>query len=439
MSKLKTNTIRHVDGSNDNITLDSSQNVTVEGNLTVDGTSTLTGNVTASGQLKADALRHTGASSDAVTLASDGTCTAKITNNLSNRNLIINGAMQVAQRGSDDTSDVQGYTTVDRWTIAWGGANNVIDRHQQQLSSSDTGPWAKGFRHSLKLVNGDQSSADAGDFVQIVQSLEAQDIANSGWDYTSASSYITYSFWVKSSKAQNFYGSIESVDGTSKRYIFETGTLTANTWTKVTKTIPGVSGLQFDLNADRGLTIYLFPFVGTSMTASNTLNTWANSTGTNYANNTSSDWWLDNDATFEITGVQLEVGDVATDFEHRSYGDELLRCMRYCQRYDTGGDTWVYFAQGNTDNDNETFPLLKEFMIPMRVKPSSMTTTGTASDYYVRRDSSKACSAVPTYNSPGPYSVQVIFKSASHGWSTGDNVKGYLKDSGAYLLFSAEL
>ena len=61
MSKLKTNTIRHVDGSNDNITLDSSQNVTVEGNATVDGTSTLTGNVTCSGQLKADALRHTGA------------------------------------------------------------------------------------------------------------------------------------------------------------------------------------------------------------------------------------------------------------------------------------------------------------------------------------------------------------------------------------------
>jgi hypothetical protein len=113
--------------------------------------------------------------------------------------------------------------------------------------------------------------------------------------------------------------------------------------------------------------------------------------------------------------------------------------MRYCQRYDTGGDSWVYFAQGNTDNDNEVFALLKEFQVPMRVKPSSMTTTGTASDYYVRRDSSKECSAVPVYNAPGPYSVQVIFKSASHGWSTGDSVKGYLKDSGAYLIFSAEL
>jgi len=293
-------------------------------------------------QLKVNTIRHTGASSDAVTLATDGTCTVKATNRSSN--LIINGAMQVAQRGTSSTSG--GYKTVDRFTNSRGGMDEAITQAQHALTSSDTGPWEKGFRYSYHLTNGNQTSgAGAADYCQIVQSLEAQDIANSGWDYTSTSSYITLSFWVKSSVAQNFYGAIESVDGTSKRYIFETGSLTANTWTKVTKTIPGASGLQFDLNEHRGLTIYLFPFIGTDYTASNTLNTWANSTGTNYANNATSTWWTTNDATFEITGVQLEVGDVATDFEHRSYGNELLRCQRYFYKEHVTDSVGPYFTQ----------------------------------------------------------------------------------------------
>ena len=80
----------------------------------------------------------------------------------------------------------------------------------------------------------------------------------------------------------------------------------------------------------QGLDLRIYTFLGTDKTASGvSLNTWANINWSERTPDYTSTWWTTNDATFELTGLQLEVGDVATDFEHRSYGDELLRCQRY--------------------------------------------------------------------------------------------------------------
>ena len=131
--------------------------------------------------LKVNTIRHTGASSDAVTLASDGSCTVKATNNLSNRNLIINGAMQVAQRGTSVTDD--GYQTVDRFRLGYEGSDNHLTQAQHALTSSDTGPWEKGFRYSYHITNGNQTSgAGTGDKAEIRYQVEAQDMASSGWN-----------------------------------------------------------------------------------------------------------------------------------------------------------------------------------------------------------------------------------------------------------------
>ena len=276
-------------------------------------------------QLKVNTIRHTGASSDAITLASDGTATAKITNR-SNRNIIINGAMQVAQRGTSSTS--LGFIC-DRFYTKWDGADEAIT-HAQVAVTADTPAWNAGFRKALQLTNGNQTSgAGAADYVYIQSYLEAQDLANSGWDYTSTSSYVTLSFWVKSSVAQNFYGRLWSIDGTSQAYVFETGSLSADTWTKVTKTIPGAANVQFDDNTDAGFQFLIAPFYGTDKTGTRPLNAWAASAAATTTPDYTSTWYTTNDATFAITGVQLEVGDTATDFEHRSYGDELQRCLRY--------------------------------------------------------------------------------------------------------------
>ena len=285
--------------------------------------------------LKVDAIRHNSATSDAITTAADGTCTARITGmtgggGLSHRNLIINGAMQVAQRGVSSTTN--GYGSVDRFRVYYTG-NDEAPTHAQADVASGTTPYTLGFRKSYKITNGNQTSgAGAADASNILTTIEAQDVANSGWNYTSASSFITLSFWVKSSVAQNFYGYVLSADGTERRYAYETGSLSANTWTKITKTIPGNSNIQIDNNNGGGLEINISPFWGTNFTDSGvSLNAWATHSSSARTPDSTSTWYTTNDATFEYTGVQLEVGDTATSFEHRSIGDELARCQRYFQ------------------------------------------------------------------------------------------------------------
>ena len=285
--------------------------------------------------LKVDAIRHNSATSDAITTAADGTCTAKLTSvgggQLSHRNLIINGAMQIAQRAKTYTG-ANPFTTVDRYRLNHTGLNEDCTTAQADVASGTT-PYTLGFRKAFKITNGNHTAgAGAGDRIAIQYRLEAQDVANSGWNYVSSSSNITLQFWVKSSVAQNFYGRLYTSDGTSQNYPFETGSLSADTWTKITKTIPGNSNLQFDNNNARGLDVEFTLFRGTNETGSVTLNQWAAFSSSTYTPDNTSTWYTTNDATFEITGFQLEVGDTATTFEHKRFADELRDCQRYFQK-----------------------------------------------------------------------------------------------------------
>jgi hypothetical protein len=293
--------------------------------------------------IKVDGIRSNSATSDAITLASDGTCTANITNK-PNRNLIINGAMQVAQRGTSSTVD--GYGTIDRFRSNLAGCDENPTQLQSDVASGTT-PYTLGFRKAFKFTNGNQTSgAGTTDCVAILHRIEAQDIANSGWNYTDSNSKITLSFWCKSSVAQNFYGFFRTQDGTTQHNAFETGSLTADTWTKVTKTITGDSNLQFDNNNNTGLDIEFTMFRGTDRTGTLTLNQWAAYNTNVRVPDMTSTWYTTNDATFEITGVQLEVGSVATDFEHRSFTDELLRCQRYYWRVPFDGESSLFLYGG---------------------------------------------------------------------------------------------
>ena len=249
---------------------------------------------------------------------------------LSHRNIVVNGDMTIAQRGSTSTS--QGYHTIDRIYQLYSGTDEAPTFAQADVTSG--GAFDAGFRKCLKITNGNQTSgAGAGDRVRFEYRIEAQHLANCGWNYKSTSSYITLSFWVKSSVAQNFYARLYSADGTPQAYTFETGALTANTWTKVTKIIPGNSNIQFDNNNDYGMIMSFAQYAGSDYTdAGNTMNTWAAYSGSSrYPTNTST-WYTTNDATWEFTGLQFEVGSAATPFEHLSFAENKRRCGRYCQR-----------------------------------------------------------------------------------------------------------
>ena len=290
-------------------------------------------------EIKVNSIKGVGASTAALTINNtDGTCTANITNK-PNRNLIINGAMQVSQRGTSFSGTAQRYT-LDRMQINTAGNDEIAQTEQAAVTSG--GAYTAGFRKCMKIINGNQTSgAGAADFVHLKMVLEAQDIANSGWNYTSSSSFVTLSFWIKSSVAQDFPITLRSEDGTRQVYNMTTGSLTADTWTKVTKTIPGNSNLQFDDNNAAGLTFFINAFAGTNYTTGSLAqNAWSAWSGAKQGDNMTSTWYTTNDATLEITGLQLEVGSFATDFEHRSFGQELALCQRYFYAYRPSSNMW---------------------------------------------------------------------------------------------------
>ena len=268
---------------------------------------------------------------------------------LSNRNLIINGAMQVAQRGTSSTST--SYQTVDRFKPYH--ASISATQSQQTLSSGS--PYDEGFRYFLRLTNTSTSSSTASQ-AEIQYRIEAQDLASSGWNYKSTSSYITLSFWARSSLAGTYYVGYRDRDASNLHYI-ESFTLAADTWTKVTQTIPGNSNVVFNNDNGEGLRVTFAIHYGTNNTGSGAqLTTWHDRSGSDYFPDFAQNWSNTASATFDVTGVQLEVGEKATPFEHRSFGDELARCMRYFQKSysysdapgsaTSTGTSWMTIAQG---------------------------------------------------------------------------------------------
>ena len=390
--------------------------------------------------LKVDAIRHNSATSDAITTAADGTCSAKLTSvgggQLSHRNLVINGAMTVAQRGQSSTT--AGYQTVDRWRNQFGGTEENNTQAQSSLSSSDT-PFSFGFRKSFKVTNGNQTGgADANNLVYIRHHIEDQNMANSGWNYTSSSSFITLSFWVRASVAQDYHFHLRTMGNPVQLYPMEM-TLAANTWTKITKTIPGNSNIVFDNDNTDGMHVNFNLYCGTDYTSSSANNDqWQAYSGSIFGGkDQTTTWYTTNDATFEITGVQLEVGDTATSYEHRSYGEELHRCHRYYQKL--SGDVLTYYGVGNVDGGTMA-QILVNFITEMRSAPGAMETSGTASDYSIRMNSNATGSSVPTLSNRTTKNAMVIFYASGHGFTNGQAVFARAaNNTNGFLGFSSEL
>ena len=353
------------------------------------------------------------------------------------KNLIINGAMLVAQRGTSSTS--QDFQTVDRMKSNQSSIDEVATQAQVDVASGTT-PYTLGFRKAFKFTNGNQTSgAGTGDVIKVQQRLEAQDIANSGWNYLSSSSYLTMSFWVKSSVAQNFYIQLIAYDNATYNYTFETGSLSADTWTKVTHSIPGNSNIRFDNDNGLGLEIAWYQFQGTDRTASDfALNTWAAYASGSQSPDMTSTWYTTNNATFEITGVQLEVGPTATDFEHRSFAEELKLCQRYYYKQSANNNEF-FRGMGMADVDGNSIELNSPFPTTMRVAPSALEQTGNASDYKIRRSTTATCTSVPSFGHATTDQLQCRFTKSSHGFGDGSAVRCVSGTAGGFLAVSAEL
>ena len=275
------------------------------------------------------------------------------------RNLVHNGNMYINQRNVTSSTS-RGHITCDRWRT-WEYAHGATCTSSISDVASGTNPYKEGHRKAYKFAMSGSPTAASGSSVFMAHSIEAQTVAQSGWDFKSTSSFITVQFWVKASHAQTYQAAFQTPDA-SRNYGWSFA-LAANTWTKVIETIPGNSNLVFDNNTDNGLDLYIAAWMGPDYDNIPTANAWVVYDGDEYFLPHDSGWLLSSNPTFEVTGVQIEVGKVATSYEHRSPAIELQLCQRYFQK---DINRRRYWGSGNVSDRH--FPVI--YPVEMRDTPS---------------------------------------------------------------------
>ena len=345
------------------------------------------------------------------------------------RNLIINGAMQVAQRGDSSSVSTTTYGGPDRWRFAYEGSSSVWT-----LDHSTTSP--EGFSNSYKLLctTADGSQA-ASSQVAISQRIEAQNLQQLSYGASEAKS-LTLSFWVRSNQTGTYAVHLYSQDG--GRIIGSTYAISvADTWEYKTITFAGDTGGTINNDNGIGLEVKFFVSAGSTYRATDNTSWGAFADGklaygqtVDLADTLNNEWY--------ITGVQLEVGTVATPYEHISYGEQLALCQRYYYRIQPGATTQHLSDFGNSQGSE--FYACGEFPKNFRTRPTSLEQSGTASDYAANYQgiNNYNLTAVPAYNiytSKHFWSVECV----ASGLTSGRVYKLRSNNADAFLAWSVEL
>ena len=287
------------------------------------------------------------------------------------RNLIINGAMQHFQRATAATAAGSGYTTVDRFR-----GDTSTDGAFTTEKSTDN-PFGTGSSLKAQVTTADTSLA-ASQYARIIQRIEAQNLQHLLYG-TSSAKTLTLSFWVKSNKTGIYSIVLVKSDSTAYHFTHEYTISSANTWEKKVITITPTAGSTSFITAsagaianDNGIGFELSFGLGQgSNFAIGTSNTWS-SNGNTFASTNQVNWMDNTSNNFYLTQVQLEVGSL-TDFEHRSFGEELALCQRYFFQESTDPDEvgGKYGVANGTANVTVVHPM----PVPMRAAPSVSLTS----------------------------------------------------------------
>ena len=347
--------------------------------------------------------------------------TASEAGSLTSPNIIINGDMSVAQRGTSSTST--NLQTVDRWGVSFGGV--AATQSQQALTSGS--PYEAGFNNFIRAANTSTSSSTTS-YIQFYQKIEAQHIANSGWNFKSSSSFITLSFWARSSLQGTYYAFVVTDDGTDY-YRSKAFALSADTWTKVTFTIEGNSNLTINDDNGIGFTVNIVPHYGTGYTGSNANTTsWYTLVSNDYMPDFAQSWSESSSATFDVTGVQLEVGQVATPYKHENFADNLKRCKRYFIKFSDSANYAIGAAEDSTRG-------IFAFPAPdMRANPTGTQGTLTLGGGI---GSPPAVTAISSVTNSG-HGLDLLLTVGS-GLTAKNALRIRAADSASFLTFDAEL
>ncbi len=345
-------------------------------------------------------------------------------NQYGNRNLIINGAMEVAQRGTAAHNEGSGYFSLDRWY------QQKANQDQFTYSVEQVSDGPSGFSKCLRVTTSTAETALASDeYGRIYQAIEGQNLTRVGFG-TADAKPLTVSFYVKSSITGNFSCSFYINDANviySQAYTINA----ANTWEYKTITFPAYTTAGPNLDNTQGAILNFGLFAGSGINTATT--NWTSYSTTYLLGGQTANLAATLNDSWRITGVQLEVGDTATDFEHRTFGDELQRCQRYYQRW-TANDANDSICSGPMISDTA---FLGEYFFrqTMRVEP----TLGYSGNFQVRiKSQDRAIVGNPQLNRATADNLQFYIQIADNN---EDGLPGFFKaqTAGTYVEFISEL
>ena len=344
------------------------------------------------------------------------------------KNMIINGAMNIFQRNNGGLITTN-YSLTKYQVDRFGGQIQSANVFTAERADNDAPP---GFRYSLKYTTTNAVTPNSNHYFWVGQTIEGYNLQQCGWN-TSNPKHITISFWVKSSVIGTWALAVRAFTSSLTAYLATYDINVANTWEYKTITVPppfiltGLQytnskalGLQFDLGTSRSGDLY-----------ASARNKWVNENSYADANTVKIHGIAG--ATWQITGVQLEVGKNATEFEHRSYGEELALCQRYFYKFRLANQEMIYNESSAANQKWHQFYIGH----PMRANPAvDVTDLTTGGSIGGLTGVINGLTPQTPGDTPGRISSRVTM-SASGG--TARNVYHYDGWNGDYVSLSAEL
>ena len=343
--------------------------------------------------------------------------------NTMGKNRIINGAMEIDQRnaGASVTPTTNVTYTLDRWAM-------TLSQSSKYSVQQQTSVVPVGFTNAMKFTSLSSYSVGAEVF-GFRQMIEGYNVSDLNWGTANAKS-ITLSFYVYSSLTGTFGGALLN-SAENRSYPFEYTISSANTWEQKTVTIAGDTSGTWVTNNGTGIQLHFSLGVGSSL--SGTAGAWA---GTNYYSATGATSVVGtNGATFYITGVQLEVGSVATEFERRPYGIEFALCQRYFQVH---SDTTNIALPTAVATAGTALNLALALPVTMRASPSLYSTLSATDKFRANTNIDRNTNNNPQiFNATG--SILQLYLDGWSGFTTGYSASVRRYTATGVLGFNAEL
>ncbi len=340
------------------------------------------------------------------------------------RNRLINGSMVIDQRNAGASytqTGAAGQYSLDRWNVS----GDITSKFSVQQNAGSVTP-PTGFTNYLGATSLSAYSVPVSEAYIIRQQIEGFNVADLAWGTASAKT-VTLSFWVRSSLTGTFGGVLKN-SGNNRSYPFTYTISAANTWEQETVTIAGDTSGTWLTNNGIGLMVIFS--LGSGSSVSGTAGAWAASslfsaTGAVSVVGT-------NGATFYITGVQLEVGSVATPFERRDYGRELIMCQRYLPKVGFGAEDQLAVGQctGST-----TWAAQIPHIVQPRTAPTGIS-AGAASNFNVINSTSSGVAVTSIAFSAGGLSGSRVTGGVASGLTAGDATILRSQNSTGYILFT---